>query len=1236
MQGLAFNYKNSVNYKKSVVLLSFIVAAFLLSCLGSVSLAYNWEWDQGHYCTDVDTPDGMWGRWDYDGVYHGNQVSKDCCELLCKICPVYANTGALQKTYTDLSVPGVGPALQITRSYSSQEWASTLLGYGWTFNFGRRLIILRNRAGDKIVGVRLQAGEKNFYKEHPDGSLERLTDYGATYDLVKNENKTFTLSRRNGTREEIQADGKISRIIDSNNNTLLFEYNAVGCLARITNASGNYVDFVLGPNGKIASVADNLGRVVSYTYDDHGNLIVVTDPMGYTTQYLYNSRNLLTQIVDARGNTVHTISYNNDQPPKVASFVEKGEPYTISYFSDHTVKTDSHGNSWTYYFNDVGIITRVIDPLGNQTTDEPNYVTATSLDWEEDANGNRTNYTYDADGNIATKTDPLGNTWTYTYVPGTNWMETETNPHGVVTKYEYDANGNLLRHIRDFGGALANTTTYTYDASGRRTSVTDPLGNTTSYSYDAAGNVIKIIDPLGNMRTFTYDVRGNKLTEADPNGNTITYTYDLLDRLVSATDALGNTKGFSFDANSNLVKVQLSNGEEITYEFDAYNRPIQSIDPLGNIQTYAYDHNDNLVTTTDANGNPTQYGYDALGRRISVTNAEGHQMTYGYDAAGNVLSVTDAKGNTTTFTYDALNRSVQKTYPDGANYTYAYDALGRKNSQTDPNGNTISYSYDYLNRLVQRQYPSGTTADFTYDMVGRMLTGTNPDSTLEYAYDALGRVVSNTQNGKTIQYSFDAAGNRIYFTTPEGETVQYSYNNANFMTQVQLSSGKGISYAYDALGRVIRKDYTGGAYADWTFDQAGRLTDISHVKSDGSPIYSQANTFDSTGNILQKTTEAGSTSYTYDKIYQLTDTDHPTISDEQFTYDPVGNRLISADYNDWNYNNRNEIGSYDGVVFTFDHNGNTLSRTDASGTTDYQYNYVNRLVGIDLPGGRHVTYRYDIRGRRIEKSVDGIVTKFFYDGDNLLAEYDSSGNLKKNYICRTGDVNPSILVDGGQLYFYIKDHLGTPQKVVDENGDIKWAAEYESFGVVNVTANTVSNNFRFPGQYYDAETGLHYNWHRCYDAKIGRYLSEDPIGLQGGLNLYIYVQNEPVNRIDPLGLLTFRHHGNWGGPGWSAGRYMKESDPNLYRYFNYPTTDARDVCYRGHDICLWRCDNSGEVCLLPGALSDCREDCDHKLGNCLLRLSPFELCYWFTDRGVYFPADNEAIYFHTLIPWLFH
>ena len=156
---------------------------------------------------------------------------------------------------------------------------------------------------------------------------------------------------------------------------------------------------------------------------------------------MYNSNNLLAQIIDARGNTVESATYDNNEPPRVATFTEKGETYTIAYFTGYTEKTDSQGNKWTYYFSDVGVIERVVDPLGNEKKHQLNKVTATSLDWEEDLNGNRTTYTYDSDGNIASKTDPLGNTWTYAYIAGTDLLETETNPLGVVTKLEYDGKG---------------------------------------------------------------------------------------------------------------------------------------------------------------------------------------------------------------------------------------------------------------------------------------------------------------------------------------------------------------------------------------------------------------------------------------------------------------------------------------------------------------------------------------------------------------------------------------------------------------------------------------------------------------------------------------------------------------------------------------------------------------------------------------------------------------------------
>jgi RHS repeat-associated protein len=1094
---------------------------FLLISILTVSHeAYpgNWEWDQNHDCVEGIRGKSGWCKWGYDGnPADCDAISIECCELLCKICPVYAYSGRYQKTFTDLTVPGVGPTLAITRTYNSQEWSSSLLGYSWTFNFGRKLIITRNMHGEKIIGVLLETGEKNYYREETDGALTRLTNFGATYELLKNGDNTYTIVNRDGTSYELRQDGKIDKIIDKNNNELVFTYNTVGCLSRITNASGNYVDFQLGPNGKIASVSDNLGRTISYTYDQNGNLISATDPLGNTTQYVYNTNNFLTQIIDARGNVVETAGYDNHEPPRVSTFVEKGETYTIAYFDGRTEKTDSQGNKWTYYFNDVGIIERVVDPLGNETNQQPNKVTSTSVEWEEDANGNRTTYTYDTDGNIASKTDSLGNTWTYTYIAGTDLLATETNPLGVVTKYEYDGNGNQTAIIRDFGGPLQNRSSYTYDSQGKQTSITDPLGNTTTYEYDANGNLIRVTDPLGNVTTYTYDSRGKRLTETDANGNTTIYAYDLLDRLASVTNPMGHVASYTYDAADNMVAIQLPNGEKITQEYDAYNRLTRTTDPLGHSQTYAYDHNDNLITVTDANGNTSIYSYDVIGRRISMTDAEGHTTTFAYDPAENMVSLTDANGQTTNLSYDVLNRMVAKTYPDGMSHAYNYDAIGRKVSQTDPNGNTINYNYDRLNRLAQKQYPDARNADFTYDLGGRVLTGTSPDSIIAYAYDSAGHILTATQNGKTISYGYDTSGNRISMTTPEGEVIQYAYNNANFMTSVQLSNGKGISYTYNAFGRVTRQDYSGGVYATIAFDNAGRLVDISYKKSDGTPIYTQNNVLDNMSNIVQKTTETGATSYTYDKTYQLTAADHPVMADEQHTYDPMGNRLNSADFNDWTYNNRNELQTYDGVTFTYDANGNTISKTDASGTITYHYNFENRLIRVDLPGGGVVTYKYDVLGRRVEKDVNGVVTTYLYDGNTLLTEYDDTGNLSRNYFTGARDMNPSMLVEGGHVYFYVKDHLDTPKKVVDESGDINWAAEYKSFGEVSVSVNTVTNNFRFPGQYWDSETGLHYNWHRYYDTGIGRYLREDPIGLMGGINLFVYSYNNPINYSDPTG-----------------------------------------------------------------------------------------------------------------------
>jgi RHS repeat-associated protein len=1125
------------------------------------TLAYNKSWDQGHNCVNTLPGASGWGRYAYDTTgpndyLGGEYTSKECCELLCKLCPVYANTGRLQKTFTDLTVPGVGPSLTITRTYQSQDWSTSLLGHGWMFNFGKKLIITRNKEGEKVIGVRQETGEKNFFKEDPNGTLELLAYYGVSYEISKDPNGIYTILNRDGSIQELNADGKINRILDKNGNELSFQYNSVGCLSRITNVSGNYVDFQLGPNGKIASISDNLGRTVSYTYDESGNLIASTDPMGFATQYVYDTQNQLTEIIDPRGNIVLAVTYDSFQPPRIATFTEKGETWTINYQIDHTIKTDSSGNSWTYYFNDVGIIEKVVDPLGNVTQQHHNKVTSTSLDWQEDAGGNRTTYTYDEYGNITSKTDPIGNTWTYTYIAATNRMETETDPCGVVTKYQYDANGNRTAVIRDFGGPLQNTTAYTYNSKGNQTSVTDPLGNTTTYEYDASGNLIKITNPLGNVTTYTYDSRGNKLTETNALGNTTTYTYDLMNRVLSVTDALSNTTNYAYDASGNQISWTNANGNTTTYTYDAYNRLIQVTDALGNTTTYTYDSRGNQTSMTDGNGNTTTYTYDILNHLTRQTDALGGQTNYTYDAAGNVLTITDSCGNVTTFAYDAMNRKVSQTSTAGETTSYTYDAVGNKVTETDAIGNTTTFTYDRLNRLVTKTYQDSSTSSYTYDVLGRMLTGTNADSTLTYSYDTIGRVTQSTLNGQTISYAYDGVGNRISITTPEGETIQYTYNAAKQVSQMQLSNGKGISYSYDSLNRIVRKDYSGGSYSTCAFDNAGRLTQIRHLKGNGSSLYSQSNTFDSVGNIISKTTDIGITNYTYDKLYQLTSATHPTQSQETFTYDAIGNRLTSADYSNWSYNNRNQLTGYNGVTFAYDENGNTISKTDASGITAYTYDFENRITRIDFPGGGYATYKYDVKGRRIEKDVNGNVKKYVYDKNLLLAEYDSSGNLVRNYFYGYADINPSILYQNDNIYYFYHDHLSTTQKITDENGNIVWEALYDSFGKANITFESVSNNLRFPGQYFDFESLLHYNCFRYYNPMIGRYLTFDPIfSVSAPPHSYIYVQNNPIARMDPSGLWT-ACSGFSGDLKWHAGGSGE---------FYYCTDDQRHSLIR---LCL--------------------------------------------------------------------
>jgi len=286
--------------------------------------------------------------------------------------------------------------------------------------------------------------------------------------------------------------------------------------------------------------------------------------------------------------------------------------------------------------------------------------------------------------------------------------------------------------------------------------------------------------------------------------------------------------------------------------------------------------------------------------------------------------------------------------------------------------------------------------------------------------------------------------------------------------------------------------------------------------------------YDKMDNILTKSTEHGMYSYTYDELYRLIGAHNPTLEDEAYTYDPVGNRTTAAGIpGEWTYNANNELLGYADISFEYDANGNTIKNVLNSTIADYTYNIENRLSRYEESSDGTVSeYYYDPFGRRLWKDVNGERKYFIFSDEGLIGEYDSFGVELKAYSYKPNasfTTDPLFMKQGSQYYFYSNDHLGTPQKMTAINGENAWQAKHNSFGQAHIDpSNSVANNLRFPGQYQDEETGLHYNYHRYYESETGRFITPDPIGMTGGINLFPYASNNPISWIDPLGLARWK------------------------------------------------------------------------------------------------------------------
>jgi RHS repeat-associated protein len=768
--------------------------------------------------------------------------------------------------------------------------------------------------------------------------------------------------------------------------------------------------------------------------------------------------------------------------------------------------TDSLGNTTSYGSQVIGGLWSLTNTQGSGCS------TCTSR-------GNIT-YTYDGRGNILTETDALG----------------------YVTTNTYDSLNNLLSVSKSIGGGVNAVTSYTYNSLGGILTTTDPLGNVTTNTYDSKGDLLTVTTPAPNgstaasVTTFTYDSKGELLTIKDPLNNVTTLTYYPTGLINTITDAQQNVTTYAYDAHGNRTSVTDALNHQTTFAYDAADR-LTTITYPGSTgtTTFGYDYRGRRTSVTDQNGKTTTYAYDDADRLTSVTDAAtpGNVTTYGYDTESNLTSIQDANNHTTSFAYDAFGRVTRMTFPSGYIETYGYDADNNLSNKTDRKNQQITYTYDQLNRLTGKTYPDSTAVNYTYDKNSHLTQVTDPTGTYQFTFDNMGRLTSTTTSyafltGRnfTTSYSYDAASNRTGFTDPESGATSYVYDTLNRLQTLTppaaFTSSGNFGFTYDALSRRTQMTRPNGLKSIYAYDNLSRLLSVLH-QSGSTTLDGAAYAVDNAGNRTSRTPQPSGTAsnYAYDAIYQLTGVTQNSTTTESYTYDPVGNRLSSLGVSSYTNNPSNDLTSTSAASYTYDNNGNTLTKVVGSDTTSYVWDFENRLSSVNLPGsGGTVTFKYNPAGRRVYKLSSNGTSVFVYDGSNLVEETNSAGLAVARYLQTENIDEPLAMVRSSITSYYHADGLGSVTSLSSAAGSIANTYTYDSSGKMTASTGSLVNPFRYTARESDTETGLYYYRARYYDSGIGRFLSEDPIAFKGGMNFFSYGKNNPVNYVDPSGLLS--------------------------------------------------------------------------------------------------------------------
>lgn len=928
----------------------------------------------------------------------------------------------------------------------------------------------------------------------------------------------------------------LNKIANRTGQSLTFAWNGNRALTTVTDNTSSSVLLTLAydAKGKLTTATDIYNRQVCYSFDPGSSTTpnvlqtvsqVVTSgtsspPPHWTYTYTSDKGQQLNSITvpspTGTGTSTATISYNSIG--KVTSLVDgNGNQRVYTYNSNSTqiqIKgaANNVASSWTQKFNSSGFDTGITDVAGHSTTiaytDSSNPLKPTS---RIDRNGRETTYEYDQFGNVTEMTTPRGVIITYTWdysdfaLGRLVSVQEGSKPATAISYYEPSGLVETITRPEPNNGAGTSTTTFTYDSLGNVLTVVAPgndadgaVTTTLNYTTDGAysqsakiGQPLAITDNLNHITHLRYDSQGRRTSVTDALGNETTFTFNLVGQLLTTTfPATGQTgSGNSHSTNAYLyvggpltsTTFYTESNTQIWQVTQTYGLEGESLSVSGSTEpvTNTYDALYRLKTLKDANNNTTTYAYNSIGQVSSITMA-GSEVTQftSYDNAGNLLQRIDGNGVTTNYVYDdpeSLLTDIEYPATTSLNVHFEYDAYGRRELMQDATG-VHEYAYGNLDELlsVTTTYTglSAKTISYTYYPDGSRESMSTPAGTFDYSYDAVGRAAS--------------------ITNPFSETTSWTYQNNNWLQRQSLHNGATADYTYNALGQVTR-----------LLNKSGTTT-----------ISDYSLTYDGIGNRSSIVASAvgtsslnGTTTFTYNTKNELLEeltTRYGGYSDD-FGYDSAGNPTTFLGLTK-TYNSNNQ---QTGTGFAYDANGNPTTYNGVSLSFDPD----NRLTS----SGSALTAGYTGDGLRAWKQAGSVTTYFLYDGSNPVVELDSSGNvIATNTFTSQGLVSRRV---NSVSVLYVFDSEGNVAQRTDSSASVLSDHVFNAHGESLNTSLTEPFGYRARfGYYTDNETSLQLMTNRYYDPATGRFLTRDPIGYAGGINLYSYVGNNTTNLIDPIGL----------------------------------------------------------------------------------------------------------------------